>query len=73
MAVARRIAGPQDQYERIGAERLRDIRPFTTRLSEALRSQASGLVLAWQRQPPMPSRRCSTSPYRCRLSMRPGC
>ena len=46
MAVARRIAGLQDQYERVGAERLRDIRPFTTRLSEALRSQASGLVLA---------------------------
>ncbi|HKM61431.1 MAG TPA: type IV secretory system conjugative DNA transfer family protein, partial [Acidisphaera sp.] len=46
MAVARRISGPQEQYERSGTERLRDIRPFTTRLSEALRSQASGLVLA---------------------------
>ena len=45
MAVARRIVGPQEQYERSGAQSLRDIRPFTTRLSEGLRSSASGLVL----------------------------
>ena len=46
MAVARRIVGPQERYERSGAQSLRDIRPFTTRLSEALRGPASGLVLA---------------------------
>ncbi|MEO8714329.1 MAG: type IV secretion system DNA-binding domain-containing protein [Acetobacteraceae bacterium] len=46
MAVARTIVGPQDQFERSGAQSLRDIRPFTTKLSEALRSSASGLVLA---------------------------
>jgi intracellular multiplication protein IcmO len=45
MAIARRIVGPQEQYERTGAQSLRDIRPFTTRLSEGLRSSASGLVL----------------------------
>ena len=46
MAVARTIVGPQDQFERSGALSLRDIRPMTTRLSEELRSSASGLVLA---------------------------
>lgn len=46
MAVERRIAGPQAQYERSGTQNLRDIRPITTRLSEALRGAASGLVLA---------------------------
>ena len=45
MAVARTIVGPQEQFERAGARSLRDIRPFTTRFSEALRSSASGLVL----------------------------
>ena len=45
MAIARRIVGPQEQYERSGAQSLRDIRPFTTRLTEGLRSSASGLVL----------------------------
>jgi intracellular multiplication protein IcmO len=43
--VARKIVGPQDQYERTGVQSLRDIRPFTTRLSEGLRSSASGLIL----------------------------
>jgi intracellular multiplication protein IcmO len=43
--IARRIVGPQDQFERTGAQSLRDIRPFTTRLSEALSSSASGLAL----------------------------
>jgi intracellular multiplication protein IcmO len=43
--VARQIVGPQEQYERSGAQRLRDIRPLTTRLSKGLRSSASGLVL----------------------------
>lgn len=45
MAIARKIVGPQEQFERSGAQSLRDIRPFTTRLSEGLRSSASGLVL----------------------------
>ena len=45
MMVARQIVGPQEQYERNGAQRLRDIRPLTARLSEGLRSSASGLVL----------------------------
>lgn len=46
MAVARQIVGPQAKYERTGAQSLRDIRPFTTRLSEALRGSASFLVLS---------------------------
>lgn len=46
MAVARKIVGPQDHFERSGVQSLRDIRPFTTRLSEGLRSSASGIVLA---------------------------
>jgi len=43
--IPRRIVGPQERYERSGAQSLRDIRPFTSRLSEALRGSASGLVL----------------------------
>ena len=43
--IPRQIVGPQDQYERTGAQSLRDIRPLTVRLSEALQSSASGLVL----------------------------
>ncbi|MBO0712555.1 MAG: type IV secretion system DNA-binding domain-containing protein, partial [Acetobacteraceae bacterium] len=46
MAVARTIVGPQQQFERSGAQSLRDIRPFTTRLSEGLRGSGSGLLLA---------------------------
>ena len=46
MAVQRAIVGPQEQFERSGAQSLRDTRPFTTRLSEGLRSSASGIVLA---------------------------
>jgi len=45
LAITRQIVGPQEQYERTGAQSLRDIRPFTTRLSEGLRGSASGLVL----------------------------
>jgi intracellular multiplication protein IcmO len=45
LAVARQIVGPQEQFERTGAQSLRDIRPLATRLSEGLRSSASGLVL----------------------------
>ncbi|MBN8925247.1 MAG: conjugal transfer protein TraG [Rhodospirillales bacterium 69-11] len=46
MAVQREIFGPQERFERSGARSLRDIRPLTTRLSEGLRSSASGIVLA---------------------------
>ncbi|MGH7117631.1 MAG: type IV secretory system conjugative DNA transfer family protein, partial [Acetobacteraceae bacterium] len=45
MAVARQIVGPREEFERTGAQSLRDIRPVTTQLAEALRSSASGLVL----------------------------
>ena len=43
--IPRQILGPQEQFERTGAQSLRDIRPFTARLSEALRSSASGVML----------------------------
>ena len=43
--IPRQILGPQEQFERTGAQSLRDIRPFTARLSEALRSSGSGVVL----------------------------
>jgi intracellular multiplication protein IcmO len=46
LAIPRQIVGPQEQFECTGAQSLRDIRPFTTRLSEGLRSSASGIVLA---------------------------
>ncbi len=45
MPVARQIVGPREQFERTGALSLRDIRPVTTQLGEALRSSASGLLL----------------------------
>lgn len=41
----RTIVGPQDRFERNGQRTFRDIRSFTTRMSEALRGSASGLVL----------------------------
>jgi intracellular multiplication protein IcmO len=41
----REIVGPQDRFERSGAQRLRDIRPITTRLWSALMSEASGIIL----------------------------
>jgi len=41
----RDIIGPQDRFERTGAQRLRDIRPFSTRLWDLLMSEASGLFL----------------------------
>jgi intracellular multiplication protein IcmO len=44
LVIAREIVGPQAQYERSGAQSVRDIRPLTTRLSEGLRSSASGIV-----------------------------
>ena len=45
--IPRQIIGPQEQFERTGAQNLRDIRPFTARLAEVLRSSASGLVLGF--------------------------
>ena len=42
----REIVGPQERFERSGAQRLRDIRPFTTRLWSAVMSEFSGVVLA---------------------------
>ena len=44
--IPREITGPQAQFERSGADRFRDVRPTTVRLSQGLRSSASGLVLA---------------------------
>ena len=41
----RLVLGPQNQYERNGDKTFRDIRPLTTRLSEALRGSVSGLVI----------------------------
>jgi intracellular multiplication protein IcmO len=45
LAIERQIVGPQERYERSGAQSLRDIRPLTVRLAEGVRSSASGLVL----------------------------
>jgi intracellular multiplication protein IcmO len=42
----REIVGPQERFERSGAQRLRDIRPVTTRLWSAMMSEFSGLILA---------------------------
>jgi len=43
---SRDIIGPQDRFERMGAQRQRDIRPFSTRLWDVLMSEASGLFLS---------------------------
>lgn len=43
--IRREITGPQAQFERSGAEGFRDVRPTTARLSEALRTSGSGLIL----------------------------
>jgi intracellular multiplication protein IcmO len=43
--IRREIAGPQTQYERSGADGYRDVRPTTARLSDALRTSGSGLIL----------------------------
>ena len=45
MSIPREVVGPQAQFERTGAQGFRDVRPLTTRLSQGLRSQASGFVL----------------------------
>jgi intracellular multiplication protein IcmO len=44
--IPREIVGPQERFERTGAQSLRDIRPLTTRLWDGLMSEASGLILA---------------------------
>jgi len=44
--IQRDIKGPQERFERSGAQRLRDIRPLTTRLWSGLMSDASALLLA---------------------------
>ncbi|SFK80803.1 intracellular multiplication protein IcmO [Methylocapsa palsarum] len=44
--IRREIVGPQDRFERTGAEHLRDTRPLSTRLWAALMSEASGIVLS---------------------------
>jgi intracellular multiplication protein IcmO len=43
--IRREIIGPQAQFERTGADGYRDVRPFTARLSEGLRTSGSGLIL----------------------------
>lgn len=44
--IPREIQGPQERFERTGVAGLRDVRPFTTKLAEGLRSSASAMVLA---------------------------
>ena len=43
--IRREITGPQTQFERSGTEGFRDVRPTTERLSDALRTSVSGLIL----------------------------
>ena len=42
----REIVGPQERFERSGAQRLRDIRPITTRMWSAMMSEFSSVLLA---------------------------
>jgi len=42
----REIVGPQERFERSGVQRLRDIRPLTTRLWSTLTSEFSGVLIA---------------------------
>ncbi|WP_145144342.1 type IV secretory system conjugative DNA transfer family protein [Roseomonas gilardii] len=44
--IQREILGPQERFERSGTQGLRDVRPFTARFVEGLKSSASALVLA---------------------------
>lgn len=46
MNIPREIVGPQDRFERTGAQGYRDIRPLTVRLSQGLRSQTSAFLLS---------------------------
>jgi intracellular multiplication protein IcmO len=41
----REIVGPQERFERTGAQRLRDIRPITTRLWSAMTTEFSAVIL----------------------------
>jgi intracellular multiplication protein IcmO len=43
--IRREIVGPQTQFERSASDGYRDVRPTTARLSDALRSSGSGLIL----------------------------
>ena len=40
----REIVGPQERFERSGAQRLRDIRPITTRMWSAMMSEFSSVL-----------------------------
>ena len=62
--VPREIIGPQDRFERTGAESLRDIRPITTKLWEGLMSEVSGVILG------VAAIRCSSSRRRSICSSR---
>ena len=42
----REIKGPQERFERSGAQRLRDIRPINTRMWSAMMSEFSSVLLA---------------------------
>src|ERR1700734_3818539 len=42
----REIVGPQERFERSGTQRLRDIRPITTRMWSAIMSEFSSVLLA---------------------------
>ena len=44
--IQREIVGPQDRFERNGLAGLRDVRPFTVKAAEGLRSSASAFVLS---------------------------
>ncbi len=43
--IPREIVGPQERFERTGAQSLRDVRPLTVRMTAGLMSQFSGLLL----------------------------
>lgn len=44
--IPREIVGPQERFERTGAQSLRDVRPLTARISETLMSEFSGVLLS---------------------------
>jgi intracellular multiplication protein IcmO len=46
MMSQREIVGPQERFERSGAQRLRDIRPITIRMWSAMMSEFSSVLLA---------------------------
>ena len=73
MNITREIVGPQAQFERTGAQGFRDIRPLTTRLSQGLRSQASGFVLTLLAGTAYIVPATATQPSWPACSTRPGC